>query len=320
MSSDKEEDRIGSEEDGFDLDEEGSSCGPQPRGEEFNLFEALRDSTGNADPVTPVRLLPEDTFQFRCHKDVSCWNRCCHGADITLTPSDILRLSKHFNLTASEFLAQHTVPAFFPRTNLPVAKLKMGGDDGKGACHFMNADGCSVYASRPQTCRYYPLGLVSMKMKDSPDKQDFHFLVREEHCKGHDEKQTQNVAQYREQQGVLSSEAMDRGWIDILMKMASWSSMGGPMGKAPTAQTQKMFFMATTDVEGFRRFVLNTKFLETYEIDDMAVDDIKNDDEAALQLAFDWLKNILFNEPTIMLKEQVLQQAIAKVRTDLGAG
>ncbi|TAN59239.1 MAG: hypothetical protein EPN26_00250 [Rhodospirillales bacterium] len=318
MSGDKEEDRIGSEEEGFDLDEEGSSCAPQPKQEEFNLFDALRDTTGS-DPVTPVRLKPEDSFNFRCHKDVACWNRCCHGADITLTPSDILRLSKHFKQSAGAFLATHTVPAFFPRTQLPVAKIKMGGDDGKGACPFMKAEGCSVYAVRPQTCRYYPLGLVSMKMKDSPDKQDFHFLVREAHCLGHNESQTQNVAQYREQQGVLEAEAADRGWVDILMKMASWASMGGPMGKAPTQQTQKMFFMATTDVEGFRRFVLNTKFLETYDIAPEAVEDIKSDDEAALQLAFDWLKNILFNEPTIAMKEQVLQQAIAKARTELGA-
>lgn len=319
MSGDKEEDRIGSEEEGFGFEvDETDGCRPQPKDEEFNLFDALRDTTG-MDPVTPVRLKPEDDFQFRCHKGVSCWNRCCHGADITLTPSDILRLSKHFKQTASEFLAAHTVPAFFPRTNLPVAKLKMGGADGKGACPFVRDEGCSVYAARPQTCRYYPLGLVSMKMKDSPDKQDFHFLVREVHCQGHGETQKQSVAAYREQQGVISAEAIDRGWVDILMKMASWASIGGPMGKAPTQQAQKMFFMATTDVEAFRRFVLSTRFLETYEISKDAVEDIKADDEAALCLAFDWLKNVLFNEPTIAMKEPVLQQAIAKARTELGA-
>jgi Fe-S-cluster containining protein len=319
MSVDKEDDHIGSEEDGFDQGEEEACFAPLPKEEEFNLSEAFKDST-RLDAVTPVRLKPEDTFEFRCHKGVSCWNRCCHGADITLTPSDILRLRKHFNMTAPDFLAQYTVPAFFAKTALPVAKIKMGGEDGKGACPFMNSDGCSVYQARPQTCRYYPLGLISMKMKESPEKEDFHFLVKEEHCKGHAETQTQSVAQYREQQGVLTAEAVDRGWVDILMKMASWSSVGGPLGKAPTPQTQKMFFMATTDVEAFRSFVFGTRFLETYEIDAMALDDVKQDDEAALHLAFDWLKNVLFHEPTIALKEQVLQAAIAKARTDMGAG
>lgn len=77
--------------------------------------------------------------------------------------------------------------------------------------------------------------------------------------------------------------------------------------------------MATTDVDAFRRFVFETKFLDAYEVDHTSIEEIKTDDVALLQLGFDWLKNILFNEQTILLKEQVLQSAIAKARTELGA-
>lgn len=291
-------------------------------------IEARRPSADDRDmqvemyasfPVQPVRLTAKDPFEFRCHKDVSCWNRCCHGADITLTPNCILRLSKHLGLSASDFLLAHTVPALHDKADLPVAKLKMGGADGRGACPFSRAEGCSVYDHRPATCRYYPLGMVSMKMKDMEGKEDFFFLVKEDHCQGHCDKKSQNVGEFRAEQGVDEYEAVNRGWIDILMKMASWKVMGGPGGKAPAAQTKKMFFMATTDVDAFRRFVLGSKFLGSYDVAPEAVELIKTNDHALLQLAYDWLKNVLFNEPTIALKEQVLKEAIARARTEMGA-
>lgn len=291
---------------------------PSPdRPVEIEVFDAVRDQS--AFPVQPVRLTADDTFNFRCHKGLSCWNRCCQGADITLTPLCILRLSKHLGLSASDFLLAHTVPALHEKADLPVAKIKTGGEDGKGACPFSTPDGCSVYEDRPATCRTYPLGMVSVKMKEMEGKDDFFFLVKEAHCLGHGEAKTQNVGQFRDEQGFADFERVNRGWIDILMKMASWKVMGGPMGKAPSPQTKKMFFMATTDVEAFRRFVFGTKFLSVYDVGPEALAALENDDEATLALAFDWLKNVLFNEPTITLKEQVLQEAIAKARTDMGA-
>jgi hypothetical protein len=39
-----------------------------------------------------------------------------------------------------------------------------------------------------------------------------------------------------------------------------------------------------------------------------------------LALGFDWMKNVMFNEPTLTMKPDVLQAAIARSRDDLGAG
>jgi hypothetical protein len=102
------------------------------------------------------------------------------------------------------------------------------------------------------------------------------------------------------------------------MKLASWKSMGGPMGKAPSTQARQMFFMVSTDVDRFRRFVLDTRFLKVYEISDDAIERIKMDDAALLRLGFDWLKNVLFNEPTIIMRQEILQSAVASVRADIG--
>ncbi|MBI5162543.1 MAG: YkgJ family cysteine cluster protein [Magnetospirillum sp.] len=309
--------RTSEDEELDELDLEAQRRGPDDVDVEVEVFDAVRGNTNF--PVQPVRLTADDTFNFRCHNGLACWNKCCHGADISLAPYDILRLSRRLKMSPAEFLLAYTVPAIHEKADLPIAKIKTGGDDGRGPCPFNAAEGCTVYEDRPATCRYYPLGMVSVKMKDMEGKDDFFFLVKEDHCLGHCETKTQNVGEFRAEQDVADYERVNRGWVDILMKMASWKVMGGPMGKAPSPQTKKMFFMATTDVESFRRFVFGTKFLDNYDIDPEAVELIKTDDEALLLLAFDWLKAVLFNEPTLLLKEQVLQGAIAKARETLGA-
>lgn len=281
------------------------------------IFEAVRVDPEN--PVQPVRLKPEDAFCFSCHKGVSCWNKCCYGTDVTLTPIDILRLCRRLGLKPREFLERYTVPAIWEKAGLPVAKLKMRGEDGKGPCSFLDeVEGCTVYADRPATCRYYPLGLAAIKMRDVDGKAEFHFMVKEPHCKGHEERKIQTVVEFRKEQGVEEYDALNSGWIDILMKMVSWKTLGGPGGKDITPQAQKMFYMVSTDVDAFRRFVFESRFLEIYVVDPDVVEDLRTNDEALLQLGFDWLKNVLFNEPTIAMRDEVLQRAIARNRTELG--
>jgi hypothetical protein len=48
--------------------------------------------------------------------------------------------------------------------------------------------------------------------------------------------------------------------------------------------------------------------------------DRQGHDEALLALGFDWLKNVMFNEPTISMKQEVPQDAIARTRDEMGAG
>jgi Fe-S-cluster containining protein len=214
---------------------------------------------------------------------VACWNACCHGADVTLTPCDILVLAKHFMMRPAKFVATYTVPAIHAGSGLPVPKLVMtsstdpgdGPGDGKGPCVFMDEEaGCTVYGARPVTCRYYPMGLGAIKMKGHEAREEMYFLVKETHCKGHAEDREQSVTEFRKEQGVEPYDLINERWIDLLMQMASWRSMGGPMGKDVSKQTKKMFYMISTDVDAFR--------------------------------------------PTIALKPDVLQQAIGKAREGMG--
>jgi uncharacterized protein len=282
------------------------------------IVNALRQ--GGAGPVVPVRLPETASFCFSCHKGVSCWNECCHDTDITLTPYDLIRLGRALKTSAGEAARLAGSDAVHEASGMPILKLKrVDTGEARRPCVFLDpVDGCTVYDNRPAACRYYPLGLASVKMKGHEAPEDFYFLVKESHCKGHEEPKEQTVAAYREEQGVGAYDEANRGWIHILMKLASWKVTGGPWGKEPDERTKKMFAMATTDLDAFRKFVFGSSFLERYAIDEEMHADLATDDEALLRLALDWLRAILFNEPTLPLREHVLQQAIAKARSGLG--
>ncbi|HYA66019.1 MAG TPA: hypothetical protein VEE84_04985, partial [Burkholderiaceae bacterium] len=96
-------------------------------------------------------------------------------------------------------------------------------------------------------------------------------------------------------------------------------SLGGPWGKEPDERVRRMFLMVSADPDAFRRFVFGSSFLEKYAVDPAMRTQLENDDEALMQLGFDWLRAVLFNEPTLHLREHVLQGAIAKARCETGA-
>ena len=58
--------------------------------------------------------------------------------------------------------------------------------------------------------------------------------------------------------------------------------------------------------------------LDSYDIDEDMVDAVRMGDEALLQFGFDWLRNVMFDDPTIALKQDVPQQLIGKARQGLG--
>ena len=77
--------------------------------------------------------------------------------------------------------------------------------------------------------------------------------------------------------------------------------------------------MASTDVDGLRQFIFETKFLDTYEIDPEAVAMNKNRRQGASAAGI-WLDvKVMFQEPTITMKEDILQAAAAKARADMSA-
>jgi len=242
--------------------------------------------------MVPQILDPNAKIRFACHKGVSCFNACCKHADVTLAPYDILRLSRALGLSTTDFLAKHTVPFQMDAHGVPGVKLRT---DDEGACLFNSEEGCGVYADRPTACRYYPVGLLAMKPTTDPTDKQSYFLIREDHCKGHEEDRELTVEAYREEQGVKEYDDLNRMWYQIMLKKKS----AGPSVGQPSEMSLQVFFMASYDLDRFRRFVTSDNFRSVYDLDETFYLEAAEDDLVLLRFAQRFLRQVLFAEHSI---------------------
>lgn len=251
--------------------------------------------------IVPVRLDESSPICFQCSQELSCYTRCCQEAHIILTPGDIIGLKRRLKLSSEEFLFVYTGLGTIENTELPVPVLKMR-DDSTKSCPFLVKEGCGIYEDRPLTCRYYPIASGTFHNLDESEDERFFALVKEPHCLGHDLGDEMTVGQWLDNQGIREIEAANKGWTEIILRRKS-------LGPFITLQekTKQMFFMGCYNVDGFRRFVLESKFLDIYEIPPERVEFIKEDDYAALDLAIDWMRLTFFGDPVIKLKERTAE-------------
>jgi uncharacterized protein len=259
-------------------------------------------------PETPltadaiVRDLPrlglDDTFTFRCGRDLDCFTECCRDVSIVLTPYDVLRMTRALGLESGEFLATHTISPFTREQKIPVVLLKM--DPETKRCPFVSERGCSVYRNRPWACRVYPLGIAEPQ-RPSPDQRRFHFLVRDEICHGHAAGTPRSLRDYLAEQGVDDYDMMGRSFTELMLH-DFWDR---PEALPP--EKMSMFFTACYDLDAFRRFVFDTRFLQMFEIDEARVEALRTDDQELLDFAMQWLRFSLFGERTIRIQDSVAE-------------
>ncbi|MGB9711633.1 MAG: YkgJ family cysteine cluster protein [Dissulfurimicrobium hydrothermale] len=258
--------------------------------------------------IDPVRLEKKDTFRFRCHPGVSCFTHCCRNMNIILTPYDIIRLKKRLGMPSNLFLHLYAQPEILAQTGVPVARLKMLEKDGK--CPFVTPDGCQVYTDRPVCCRYYPIGIASLKQdKGASEGEEFFFLIKESHCHGFKEQTEWTVDAWRGDQEADLYDSMNRGWLELLLRKRSF---GEETEMPPKAR--QLFYMVTTNMERFRAFVFESRFLNTYIVKDEILKEILEDDVALMQFGFEYLKQAIFGveSNSLRLKEDILNNQIKK--------
>ena len=249
------------------------------------------------NPVVPEAFDGDREIRFRCRKGIACWNACCSNIDITLTPYDVLRLRKRLGMDSATFLREYTFPYEMEKDGLPGVKLKPV--EAGTACRFMAAEGCGVYDDRPTACRYYPVALLAMRKQGESTDRDSYALVREAHCKGHDEPRTLTVDAYRREQGLEEYDRLARGWRQLVLKKLS----SGPTVGKPSARSRELFFMACYDLDRFRDFVASEAFARLHDIPEAERGAILGDDVELLQFAYRFLRQVLFGERTIALRE-----------------
>ncbi len=270
----------------------------------------------NPSNIQPVKLTMESKIQFRCHPGVSCFTACCGSIKIVLTPYDILMLTKRLQIPAHEFLHKYTTPTYLEKTDMPGVMIKMREEDDK--CPFVTPDGCTVYTDRPTACRYYPVGMADFHEGGSRDaegnevaanEEKFFFLVKEDYCKGHEEDKHWTVGEWRADQGVDVRDEMNREWLRLVMRRKSFGHQA-----TLSEQAKRMFFMASTDLQHFRRFVFESSFLDTYEIDPAIIEKIREDDVALMLFSFDYLANSLFGTQTLKINEDKVQEKVKEIK------
>jgi Fe-S-cluster containining protein len=245
------------------------------------------------------RLTPDSRFRFRCHSGLDCFNRCCADVNIALTPYDVLRLRRRLALESTEFIVQHTVRPFTKEQKIPVLLLRMRDDAGK-TCPFVTAQGCSVYEDRPWACRMYPVGVASSQTRSRPGE-EFYFILQEDHCHGHGGDREWSIAEWMDDQGVADYDAFGELFKEV--------NLHPKLLDGPPLEPRKMdlYFMACYDLDRFRRFVFESRFLETFDLAASHVEQMRTDDEALLRFGMEWLRFALFAEPAVKVNPKILE-------------
>ncbi len=264
----------------------------------------IKDNIPFTSPVKPVELTLDSEFQFNCHKGVACFNACCKNIDITLTPYDILRLKQQLGMDSKEFVARHTLPFEMDFHGMP--GLKMVTKFNTTECTFLTEEGCGVYEDRPAACRYYTLGSMGVRKKGCVEIEDIYFVVKEDHCLGHQEPNKQTVGEYRNNQGIDKYDAMNRAWRDLIIKKRS----SGPTIGKPSERSLQLFDMCSYDMDSFREFIRSKGFRGVFDLNQEDMRVLLGDEERLLQFSFRFLKQVLFGEYSIPIKEGAREQRI----------
>ena len=97
-----------------------------------------------------------DTFSFRCHEDIACFNLCCRNLNLFLYPYDVVRLKNNLAMRSDQFLDRYVDVVLRKGNYFPDVLLRMAAN-AERTCPFLSDAGCRVYPDRPDTCRTFPV-------------------------------------------------------------------------------------------------------------------------------------------------------------------
>ena len=237
-------------------------------------------------------------FKFSCHRGIECFNKCCANLRLVLTPYDIIRIKNRLGLSSEEFLKRYTVQKPDENAWFPLLKLKM--DDKTLTCPFVTPGGCSIYEDRPGACRIYPLGRAARKAIDEKAR-EYYFIVSESHCLGHNESREWTVPKWREDQGIDTYNEMNDLWMEIV------TNANALVQKEISGKKLQMFYMASYNLDSFKKFVFETRFLDLFDVESDVIEGIEKDEVELMKFALRWLRFTLFGEGTLKIRDAVAE-------------
>ena len=255
--------------------------------------------------IVPEYLTGQSRMHFRCYPGIGCYTHCCSGIKILLSPYDIYVLKKRLGLSSAEFLATYAYQSFIEKSMLPIPVLKMKDDENK-ACPFVTPEGCTVYADRPLTCRYYPIGMGIMKQYDKKTGTNFFIKVKEDHCLGHNEDKEWTIDEWRADQGSDVYDEVNNDWLEVVLKAKTLGNVEF------STRSLELFYMVSSNLDDFRRFVFESNFLKAYQVEPGVVQKIQEDDIELLKFSLSWLRFTLFGEGDFIVIEDARKEALEK--------
>lgn len=228
---------------------------------------------------------PSETFTFRCHAGLACFNQCCHNLNLFLYPYDVLRLKRCLGISSDRFIDQCVDIVLRDGHHFPEVVLRMADSQGQ-PCVFLTPDGCRVYAHRPHTCRLFPMEQAARYEAATGQTTPVHIFRPPDFCLGPGEARAWTVDAYTRDQGAGNYYAMTLEWAQLrrLFESNPWGAEG------PGGAKGKMAFMAAYNVDRFRDFVFQSSFLKRYKVASALIAKMRGDDTAMMLFGFEWIK------------------------------
>ena len=238
----------------------------------------------------PIRMGPDEGFQFKCAPGVPCFTNCCRDVTIVLTPYDVLRMKSGLNIAAEEFIDKYTVVIQKEGQLIPMVVIKM--DEETKRCPFVTDKGCTIYEDRPWPCRMFPL--------DMNDDGTFGIISRKDLCKGFEEDQKLVISEWLLEQEIPIYDEMNMLFTEVTAPLrAQKLDIDNP-------QIYQMTFMALYNLDKFKDFVFNSSFLDRFEVDDLTLEKIKRREIELLKFSFDWIKFGIFGQKLFQVKPEAM--------------
>ncbi len=233
------------------------------------------------------KLKTDDKFRFACTKDKPCFTACCYDVSLMLMPYDIYRLKKYFNMDSEAFLKRFTSLHIGPGTGIPIVMLKM--EEPSLKCPFLDAEtGCQVYSDRPAVCRTYPLVRLNIKSGETGEIDDFYYVLKEPNCTGFKDSKEQSIAKWIEQEGLAQYNEMNDLFAEVVHAKNSKPEM------KLNADQIEQFYLGCYNLDGFRRFFIESPNLDRYMESEETLQKLAHDDMELLKYGIRWVKRKLF--------------------------
>jgi len=236
------------------------------------------------DDLPGRRIEESDTFSFRCHPQIACFNLCCRNLNLFLYPYDVIRLKNQLEINSEQFLDRHVHIVLRKSNVFPEVLLKMT-DNAEKTCPFLSTAGCKVYPDRPDTCRTFPVEQGALYDAAGTEPRLVHFFKPPDFCQGQHEIKKWTLKSWTQDQDALIYNKMTLDWSELKRRFQDnpWGSEG------PEGPKAKMAFMATYNIDQFREFIFNSTFRKRYKIKSAILKKIRSDDVAMMKFGLEWV-------------------------------